>query len=359
VGTVAARADGAGDVRREAAGPVLRTRPQPLCPVCGSGGGPCYERLEDHLFGVVGSWSSRACDSPDCGLLWLDPAPLEADLGLAYGDYFTHVDAGPAAPPGPLRRIWEGVKQGYFARRFGYPIEGAAWKRPSSWILEPFPTRRESLDVLGLHLSPVAGGRMLEVGCGSGSSLVALHALGWNAEGLDFDPAAGGLARGKGIVVRQGGLAEQNYPAHSFDAIAMIHAIEHVPDPLAFLRELKRVLKPGGQLVLITPNAAARGHRRFGSAWLGLDAPRHVQVFTAAALRQAVERTGFTVGCLRSTARMAAYIHSEGRRIEAGLPRPTHEAASTFADRWFQLQERLALPGDPWSGEELVLLARG
>jgi len=160
---------------------VLRTRPQPACPACGSHGTVRYESLADNLFGVAGTWTSRGCAGPECGCLWLDPAPLEDDLGLAYQNYFTHV-APPSGPPGTARRLWHGVKQGYLSRRFGYEIPGKAWKRLASHVLQPFPTRRESLDTLGLYLTPVPGGRVLEVGCGSGATLVNLHELGWRAE---------------------------------------------------------------------------------------------------------------------------------------------------------------------------------
>jgi SAM-dependent methyltransferase len=336
-------------------GIVLRTRSQAACPVCGSPGTVRYESLSDNLFGVAGSWTSRQCANADCGCLWLDPAPLEDDLGLAYQNYFTHVDP-PAGPPSLARRLWHDVKQGYLSRRFGYDIPGKTWKRIASYVLQPFPTRRESLETLGLHLDPVPGGHVLEIGCGSGATLVNLHELGWRAEGLDFDPAAGALARARGLRVRSGGLADQGYPDHAFDAVGMVHAIEHIPDPLNFLREVRRVLAPNGQLVLITPNARARGLARFGASWLGLDAPRHVQVFTARALERVVREAGFRLEGVRTTARMAGYLHGEGRRIESGGTVPRD--GITAADLWFQIGERLALLGDPMVGEELVLRAR-
>ena len=309
--------------------------------------------LHDHLFGAGGAWTLRHCERADCGLLWLDPAPLKEDLALAYGDYYTH-GAPPSGRGGLARRAWAGVKDGYLARRFGYCVPGAAWKIPASFALAPFPTRCESLDALVFHLPPVTGGRMLEVGCGAGDSLAALRALGWDVEGLDFDPAAVEVARARGLPAREGDLLAQQYPAASFDAVAMAHVIEHLPDPVAVLAEARRILKPGGRLVAITPNADSLAHQRFGRAWRGLEPPRHLQVFTPAALRRAAASAGLGAIRIVSTARMAAFMHAQSRALATGVK----DRSPGFADAVFQWRERLALAGRPLCGEELVLVAR-
>lgn len=335
----------------------LRTRPQPACPSCGGPGVERYAALRDRLFGVPGTWTMRGCARTDCGLLWLDPAPLEADLTLAYADYYTHASAN-AQGGGALRRAWAGVKEGYLARRFGYAVKDRTIKSLASWILLPFPTRRESLDVLGLHLPALPGGRVLEVGCGAGDSLLALRALGWQVEGLELDPAAVRVARGRGLSVKEGDLAAQDYADRSFDALAMVHVLEHLPDPIAVLGEARRILRKGGRLVVITPNAESLAHRRFGRAWRGLEPPRHVQVFSRASLVRVVEAAGFGQVRVATSARMAAVIHAASRSLVAGATGADTRKPAGSADAWFQWAERMALLADPAAGEELVLTAR-
>src|SRR5206468_4239492 len=129
------------------------------------------------------------------------------------------------------------------------------------------------------YLPSMRDGRLLEIGVGSGQMLAAMRTHGWQVEGVDLDPAAVRNAQAKGLPVKLGTLEEQNYPDCSFDAIVMSHVIEHVPAPVSFLNECRRVLKPHGRLVLITPNSDSLGHRLYDRNWRGLEPPRHLHIF--------------------------------------------------------------------------------
>ena len=131
------------------------------------------------------------------------------------------------------------------------------------------------------------------------------------------------------------------------------HVIEHVPDPLGTRTECRRLLRPGGRLVLTTPNALGMGHRRFGRDWRGLETPRHLQVFTPGALRALVDRSGLAEVSLESRTYGAAFIHAESRRIRGeAAARPGDPGALAFAR-----EEAAAAATDPWAGEELLLIA--
>jgi 2-polyprenyl-3-methyl-5-hydroxy-6-metoxy-1,4-benzoquinol methylase len=332
---------------------ALRVAPVPACPACGAGGAILHEDLADHLFGVPGTWRIVRCDDPECGVLWLDPAPVEEDMGLAYQSYYTHADAE-RPPARSLRGPWRWVKQGYLASRFGYQVPAAGVKRILSLLLAPFPTRRESLDALVMHLPARPGSRMLDVGCGDGSVLDTLSQLGWQVEGVDFDPRVINTVARRGFQVHLGTLEAQNFADRTFDAVTASHVLEHVREPETFLCECHRVLRPGGTLTILTPNALSYGHRRFGRAWRGLEPPRHLQVFTAPSLDQLAERAGFPERRLWSSARMAAFIHRQSRNLERGTP---HAPTSGRKASRFQLDERRRLRTDRWAGEELVLVA--
>lgn len=329
---------------------ALRSRPAPTCRLCGAGGRPLHEGLRDRLFGAPGVWRMVRCPDESCGLLWLDPAPATEDLGIAYARYYTHAAGGGGGPRAVVRR-W--AMQGWWAERFGYRVTGAAGKRLLARALVRAPGLREHLDRLVLLQPPRAGGRALDLGCGEGRTVEALASLGWDAEGVDFDDHAVARGRARGLRLRTGTLEDQRYPDAHFHALGMSHVLEHLPDPLATLAEVHRVLAPGGRLVLATPNAASLGHARFGRDWRGLEPPRHLQVFSPGALRTLVGRAGLAIASLESRALGAAFASAESRRIRG-------EAGARIGDataRAFAREEAASLANDPWAGEELLLVA--
>ena len=137
------------------------------------------------------------------------------------------------------------------------------------------------------------GGRLLDVGCGSGDWLMFMRGLGWQVSGNDFDANAVKTAQGRGLDVECASLEQQKHASGTFDAVTLSHVIEHVPDPVRTLAECRRILKPGGKLVLFTPNASSLSHRVFKNDWRGLEPPRHLHVFSTESMRPLLERAGF------------------------------------------------------------------
>jgi SAM-dependent methyltransferase len=145
------------------------------------------------------------------------------------------------------------------------------------------------------HLPARPGGRLLDVGCGSGAFVRTMAELGWRAEGIDPDPAAVASARAAGLAVTAGTLEAIDDSEHggAYDAITFSHVIEHLHDPAADLERARRLLRPGGMLWIATPNLESLGHRRFGRDWAGLDPPRHLVLFTRASLERLLRGAGF------------------------------------------------------------------
>jgi 2-polyprenyl-3-methyl-5-hydroxy-6-metoxy-1,4-benzoquinol methylase len=210
-------------------------------------------------------------------------------LGKLYESYYTHEGApkharGEASLAARLRWL---VKFGHLPRRGGERrgtgLVLKALQRLTSFIFPP----------LIADLPADNAGRLLDVGCGDGDLIRAAQERGWNAEGVDFDPAGVELARSRGLNVHLGSLASQGYDAEQFDAIVMSHVVEHLADPISVLQECHRILKPGGRLVLATPNADSQFHREFRKHWVHLDPPRHLYVFEVNTLTEVVRRSGF------------------------------------------------------------------
>src|SRR5258706_16195035 len=74
----------------EVSGDQLRTSSRPKCLMCDSSGRMLYEGLRDRPFDTPGAWNIRQCINDACGLLWLDPMPVSADIWKAYRTYYTH-----------------------------------------------------------------------------------------------------------------------------------------------------------------------------------------------------------------------------------------------------------------------------
>lgn len=329
------------------------------CPACGAAGVVLHPDLQDRLFGVAGRWRMRRCEIARCGTAWLDPAPHPDDLWKAYQAYYTHEDDG--APP---RVPGSRGQQAWAAWKLGYPMPGGLVARLAGATMLLQPRRRERALSTRLQLPFVRGGRFLDVGCGSGRQLRAMHALGWQVLGLEPDAMAVERARQDGHEVRQGDLLSARFEADSFDAVSMLHVIEHLVEPARQLQECRRILRPGGRLVLVTPNVDALGHRWFGPDWRGIEAPRHLQLYSLASLQHVVHAAGLAVehAATRSAgaARMLRISASLARARRRGEARASGRGSRLGDLRWRLLgsaERALVAAGLPL-GEELVVVAR-
>lgn len=335
----------------------IRCRPSPNCALCGREGQTLYERITDPLYEAPGTWNLKRCPNPDCGLIWLDPMPEVEDLGKAYRScYYTHSDAAPRQTG--FRALYGIVKNGYLRARLGYTKGvGPAWYR-FLWPLTAFAmsgTAGVRWDVMYLPAHP--GGKLLEIGFGDGTALARFSQLGWEVEGIDVDETCVEAARAKGLNVKQGDLTSQGYPDGYFECIAMRHAQEHIPKPLEFLRECRRVLKPGGTLVSLMPNAASWEHRRFKQNWVALEPPRHLWLFGPESLRKACDLTGFDVVGLFSSGQVAwaSWIRNMMLRPERFWAK---WAPRKIGGLLWHAALRIRMWFDPWAGQEIALIAR-
>ena len=317
----------------------IRTRAAQNCYLCGTVGRRLYEALSDRRYALPGCWHFNECSDPRCGLVWLDPVPVEQDIARIYENYFAHQDR----ILGPRGAGWRAIHWFYRA------------------LLWATGLTHQRSELFSLYLRGTRPGRLLEAGCGDGGQLAQLRGLGWEVEGQEIDAAAAERARSRhGLRVHLGALQDIALPESAFDVVAMSHVIEHVHDPVALLTECHRILKPGGRLIAVTPNINSLGHRRFGSCWMGLDPPRHLHLFSSTTLRQAVVRAGFTQPECWTTAANAQFSaeaslnlkrsgrHKTGTRPSLGL------GVETVL---FQFWAMAVHPMRKVSGEECVLRA--
>jgi 2-polyprenyl-3-methyl-5-hydroxy-6-metoxy-1,4-benzoquinol methylase len=135
-------------------------------------------------------------------------------------------------------------------------------------------------------------GALLDIGAGTGDFLAAAKVAGWQVYGTEPNQKAKTIAEQKGIKL----MADTaTFESHSFDAITMWHVLEHVYDPQAQIAELKRLLKPGGTIMIAVPNFNSYDAKYYGEFWAAYDVPRHLWHFSKTSIEKLVASQGLTL----------------------------------------------------------------
>jgi SAM-dependent methyltransferase len=243
-----------------------------------------------------GSYSIVRC--AECGLVRTEPQP--DDLGPFYPpDRYCGYRAPEARP----------LTRAVVRRTYGLPYRGGRMFRLAATL-----TRRR----LG-GVPPGPPGDLLDVGCGSGAFLLALEDAGWRCSGVEIDAGAVEAAHKAGLErIRQGDFLEAGYPDSSMDVVRFWHSLEHLRSPRAALVEARRILRPGGKLLVGVPNFGSLLSRALRSRWFPLEVPRHLWHFDRARLHALALQTGFEVQRIRNVTTTSAILgtvdYLRGRR---------------------------------------------
>jgi len=189
-------------------------------------------------------------------LLITFPKPTETELPSYYEseDYISHTDG----------------KRTLFEKVYQY-IKNIALKN--------------KLDLIN-GLQPEKG-NLLDIGAGTGDFLAVAKQNGWKITGIEPNEKAKNIAINKGIsFVENSELLEKE----SFDTITMWHVLEHVPDLDFQIKELKRLLKANGTILIAVPNFNSYDAKHYGSYWAAYDVPRHLWHFSKTAIKLLFEK---------------------------------------------------------------------
>jgi len=205
-----------------------------------------------------------------CGLLYVNPRCQECVLQEIYTEtYYDH----------------DGIRNGL--EFFGYDNYLADEEN----IKITFAKRLKTIERY------VSQGRLLDIGCATGFFLALAREKGWDVMGTEVSQFSARYAQDKlNLDVRLGPLRSLELATASFDAVTMWDVIEHVTDPMAELREIHRILRDGGLLSIITPDAGSLVARLLGKRWEEFRRVReHVYFFSRHTMTEMLRQAGFDV----------------------------------------------------------------
>lgn len=274
------------------------------CPACD--GGQIRDRwpLRDRLFQTTDE-SFRLKQCLDCGAHFLSPPPAPEELHRYY-------------PKG----FWRGTEDGEGGG--GEDLRG----RLTEWYRRLI-LRDHASFVGGIVQEQRADGRwkgLLDVGCGDGSVLEAFDCQ--PCVGFDSAEDAVHFVSARGFTAVRGVPDAMPFAPASFSLVTMFHFLEHVRPAAPHLESARRLLSPGGELVVQVPNSGSWGAALLGRHWAGFDPPRHLINYEPRSLRQTLERSGFEVVaenhfCLRDNPATLANSVAPGSYPPARVARGT------------------------------------
>jgi SAM-dependent methyltransferase len=218
------------------------------------------------------------CDN--CGLIYLNPRPAKEEIARYYppDSYYSYQDF--SNRKFNYREWLKKISlEGYYNSKNIFKKLIARFLVPNFMIVVP----KERM------------GRLLDIGCGSGEFLNQMRNFGWEVYGVEINPESAIIGNKKGLTIFCGELESADFPDDYFDVVVLSQCLEHVYSPSSYLREIHRIIRPEGTLIIGVPNIECLESKIFEENWHALEVPRHLYFFSVSSLRRYLEKYGFMV----------------------------------------------------------------
>jgi len=256
------------------------------CQLCGSTQTRKLFETRDLNKTAGGIFSLLECQ--ECGIVFISPLPSKKTSISFYPDsYYTHFPVREKAIIKKARKYTCTWRARILQERYGYPFGLSGTGGFCRKLPRFFCNWKDILPFTGT-------GHILDIGCGNGETLYFLKQLGWDVRGVDPDAKACAAAKIAGIPAFCGDVIEARYPDAFFDVVRINHVMEHISNPREIFKEIKRITKPGGEVIITVPNIESIGFRLFGKMWFGLDIPRHIYHYSPESLGHLAAECGFS-----------------------------------------------------------------
>jgi 2-polyprenyl-3-methyl-5-hydroxy-6-metoxy-1,4-benzoquinol methylase len=264
-----------------------------VCGICEGALETFTEGLFDTRFGIRGRYETRKCKS--CHFEELAPTPTAEELKQLYESQYNFAGS-------------ENSRYTNWREWFLFSILHRWWMALDGDIA--FHSRRGT-------------GRLLDIGCNEGRGLRWYAANGFTVEGLELNEIAAGVARRWEFTVHTCPL-EALAAEEKFDVAVLSNVLEHALEPRRMLEEVRRILRPGGQVWISLPNSESWQRKVFRHSWINWHIPFHISYFSQATLQRLLQESGFTaVECSQITPALwmaqtwiAALFGKEGRKTK-------------------------------------------
>ncbi|WP_148869481.1 class I SAM-dependent methyltransferase [Tenacibaculum adriaticum] len=167
---------------------------------------------------------------------------------------------------------------------------------------------------------------LLDIGSGTGDFLAICKQNNWKVSGIEPNKKAREISITKKLVVKEN-LSEIN---EKFDVITMWHVLEHVPDLIEYIQQLKGLLKPDGVLVIAVPNFKSYDAKHYKQFWAAFDVPRHLWHFSKTSIRKLFSTVEMKIEKVLPMKFDSYYVSLLSEKYKTGKMRPIHAFINGF-----------------------------
>lgn len=259
------------------------------CPGCGSAHIQQQLNVKDHTVSgeIFAVWQCH-----DCTLRFTQGIPGLTAIGAYYqsDNYISHTDT----KEGIINRLYHAVRK---------------------------KTLQSKLKLIKA-VTGLQKGAIADIGAGTGAFLHTLQQAGWNIQGIEPDATARQRAGELYGLSLDGPDQLSALATGHFDAVTMWHVLEHVHDLHGYIDTVKRIVKPGGKIIIAVPNYTSYDAKVYKEHWAAYDVPRHLYHFSPGAMEQLMEKHDLVLKDIRPMWYDSFYVSMLSEQYKTGRPGP-------------------------------------